>query len=68
MKRADLLKKRDVKLVETFYQLYDVKRLRIDDVLKELSNKFFITENTVFRIIFRNKENQAYYDMIKSRS
>ena len=68
MKRADLLKKRDVKLVETFYQLYDVKRLRIDDVLKELSNKFFITENTVFRIIFRNKENQAYYDMIKSKS
>lgn len=68
MKRADLLKKRDLKLVETFYQLYDVKRLRIDDVLKELSNKFFITENTVFRIIFRNKENQAYYDMIKSRS
>ena len=68
MKRADLLKKRDVKLVETFYQLYDVKRLRIDDVLKELSNKFFITENTVFRIIFRNKENQAYYDMIKTKS
>jgi len=68
MKRADLLKKRDLKLVETFYQLYDVKRLRIDDVLKELSNKFFITENTVFRIIFRNKENQAYYDMIKTKS
>jgi len=68
MKRADLLKKRDLKLVETFYQLYDVKRLRIDDVLKELSNKFFITENTVFRIIFRNKDNQAYYDMIKNKS
>ena len=68
MKRADLLKKRDLKLVETFYQLYDVKRLRIDDVLKELSNKFFITENTVFRIIFRNKDNQAYYDMIKTKS
>lgn len=68
MKRADLIKKRDKKLVETFHKLYDVKRLRIDDVLKTLSDEFFITETTVFRLIFRNKENQAYYDIIKYKN
>ena len=37
MRNNDLKKKRDKRIVEKFYELYDVKRLRMDDVLQELS-------------------------------
>ena len=39
---------RDRKMVETFHQLYDVKRIRLDDVLSRMSlNMFFLDTNYI---------------------
>lgn len=63
MRNPDLKKKRDRLLVEKFYQLYDVKRKRMDDVLKELSeDHFFLDANYIYNRIFYCKENHDYYN------
>lgn len=63
MRNTDLKKKRDKQMVEKFHQLYDVKRMRIDDVLQELSEKhFFLSTQYIYNIIFYNKENSNYYN------
>lgn len=63
MRNNDLKKKRDKRIVEKFYELYDIKRLRMDDVLNELSeNHFFLDTNYIYSLIFYTKENLDYYN------
>lgn len=66
MRNSELTKIRDRKMVEMFYQLYDVKRIRLDDVLRQLSEKvFFLSTDYIYKRIFYNAENYAYYEAVK---
>lgn len=68
MRNTDLTEKRDRKMVEMFYQLYDVKRMRLDDVLRNLSEKmFFLDQDYIYKRIFYISSNQQYYDLLKSK-
>ena len=63
MRNPQLKQKRDRRLVKMFYELYDVKRKRMDDVLKELSeNHFYLDTDYIYSIIFYCKENHDYYN------
>lgn len=65
MRNTELKKKRDKRMVETFYKLYDIERLRLDDVLKELSEDiFFLSVDYIYNVIFYTKENKDYYDQL----
>lgn len=67
MRNPDLKKKRDQRLVEVFHELYDIKRRRMDDVLREMSEKhFFLDANYIYNRIFYCKENQEYYQQLLS--
>jgi hypothetical protein len=62
MRDRSLIEKRDKAIVDKFHELYDVKRKRIDDVLKELSeNHFYLDSNYIYQRIFYNKDNYKYY-------
>lgn len=53
-------------MVEKFYTLHDVKRIRLDDVLQEMSHKFFFLDpNYIYKRIFYVPENQSYYYQLK---
>jgi hypothetical protein len=63
MRNPDLKRKRDKRLVRKFYELYDVKRMRMDDVLEKLSDDlFYLDPDYIYTLIFYNKENKRYYD------
>ena len=65
MRRTELKEKRNKQLVKKFHELYNVKRLRMDDVLKELSEKyFFLHESTIYAIIFYDKKYNDYYNKL----
>lgn len=68
MRDKTLIQKRDKAIVDKFHELYDVKRKRIDDVLKELSeNYFYLDCNYIYARIFYNKENNEYYNSLVER-
>lgn len=68
MRGKELIQMRDRAIVEKFHDLYDVKRRRIDDVLKELSEKYFYLDpNYIYARIFYNKENNEYYNQLNER-
>lgn len=51
----ELVQIRDCKLIKRYFDLMEVKRLRLDDVLQILSrDEFFISERTVWLIIKKN--------------
>ncbi|MFV0505867.1 MAG: hypothetical protein ACK5L5_04040 [Bacteroidales bacterium] len=51
--------------METFYELYDVKRMRIDDALKELSEKrFYLKVDYIYKLIFYTPKNKEYYEQL----
>ena len=53
-------------MVEMFHHLYDIKRIRLDDVLVQLSEKvFFLSTDYIYKRIFYNMENYMYYEQIK---
>lgn len=65
MRNPKLKKKRDKRIVETFYKLYDIQRLRMDDVLRTLSeDHFFLSIDYIYNIIFYTEENKSYYDQL----
>lgn len=45
--------KRDKAMYKRYIQLYDVKRKRHDDVIKQLEDEFFINPETISRVIRR---------------
>lgn len=64
-RRKDLTAKRDKAIVEKFHELYDIKRMRMDDVLDKLSNElFYLDANYIYARIFYDKQNSAYYDSL----
>jgi hypothetical protein len=53
-------------MVEMFHNLYDVKRIRLDDVLRQLSERvFFLSTDYIYKRIFYNVDNLAYYEQLK---
>lgn len=69
MRKRELIHKRDRCIVQKFYELYDVKRMRMDDVLKELSeNHFYLDPNYIYARIFYTEENNAYYNELLSNA
>lgn len=65
MRNPELTRKRDYKMVENFYQLYDEKRIRLDDVLCLIGDKFFLSADYVYKRIFYNRDNIRYYERLK---
>lgn len=66
MRNPDLTAVRDKKMVELFHQLYDVQRIRLDDVLQKLSSEvFFLSSDYIYKRIFYHKDNLLYYDQLK---
>jgi len=69
MRGKELIQKRDKAIVDKFHDLYDVKRKRLDDVLKDLSeNYFYLDKNYIYSRIFYHKENNTYYNSLVERS
>jgi hypothetical protein len=68
LRNQELKKARDKKIVEKFHELFDIKRMRMDDVLAELSEKhFFLDTKYIYSQIFYNKENYNYYNELTSK-
>lgn len=65
MRNPELTRKRDGKMVEEFYHLYDEKRIRLDDVLAHIGDKFFLSTDYVYKRIFYHHENFRYYERLK---
>jgi hypothetical protein len=52
---SELIRIRDINLIRRYYFWSEIKRRRLDDVLEILSKKeFFISEQTIWRIIKKN--------------
>lgn len=68
MRNNRLKQIRDQRLVEKFHELYNLKRIRIDDVLKELSEKhFYLDEDYIYARIFYCKNNTDYYNELLTK-
>jgi len=68
MRRKELIQVRDRAIVNKFHELHDVKRIRMDDVLKELSEKhFYIDSDYIYKRIFYIKENNDYYNSLNTK-
>lgn len=66
MRNSELTTARDKKMVEMFHQLYNVQRIRLDDVLEQLSTQvFFLSSDYIYKRIFYHKENLQYYDLLQ---
>lgn len=66
MRNTDLTKIRDRKMIETFYILYDKKRIRLEDVLSRMSHDlFFLDQDYIYKRIFYISENLSYYEQLK---
>jgi len=56
---------RDKRMVEVYHQLSDIKRMKSEDVLRVMEQEiFFIDAKHIYKTIFYNKDNQAYYDRL----
>jgi hypothetical protein len=65
MRKQKLLQARNEALIKKFHELYDVKRIRLEDVLRELSEQhFFMDENYIYALIFYNKKNNQFYESL----
>ena len=66
MRNVELTTVRDKKMVEMFHQLYNVQRIRLDDVLEQLSTQvFFLSADYIYKRIFYHKDNLQYYDSLQ---
>lgn len=62
MCRSERLQKRNTAIVHKFFELYDVKRMRMDDVLEVLANDhFFLDPDYIYSIVFYDKKNNDIY-------
>jgi hypothetical protein len=65
MNKQERIDKRNELIVRKFHELYDLKRMRIDDVLEELETKhFFLDAKYIHSIIFYNKRWNDYYESL----
>lgn len=66
-RRKDLTPLRDKRIVEVYHQLSDIERMKSEDVLMIMEQKmFFIDAAYIYKLIFYNKKNRAYYDELLS--
>lgn len=68
MKNSQLTKLRDESLVKEFHELYDIKRIRLEDVLNKLSLKFFLDTSYIYKRIFYIQENKELYFGLKEHA
>lgn len=54
-KRKENTERRDKALLEAYNELYNVQRIRHDDCVLRLAESFFLTEETVNRILTQTK-------------
>lgn len=65
MNKQERIDKRNELIVRKFHELYDLKRMRIDDVLDELESKhFFLDSKYIHSIIFYNKKWNEFYESL----
>jgi len=69
MIKEDRLEKRNRLIVYKFYELHDIKRTRIDDVLIALEEEyFFLDQAYIYSLIFYNKTyNDMYSKLVKEK-
>ncbi len=69
MRNSKLKQKRVQRMVELFHEMYNVKRLRLEDVLQKLSDDhFYLNTDYIYAQIFYNKENAEYYQKLLSKN
>lgn len=51
-RNKELINNRNVLLKKDYEELYNKKRLRYDDCLDKLSEKYFLDKQTIHRILF----------------
>lgn len=49
--RKSIIKKRNSDIREKYRELYDKKRIRHDDCIEKLAELFYLTEDTINRIL-----------------
>ena len=49
---AALVQKRNEAIKKHFEELYNIQRMRHDDVIKSLSEQFYLSEKTIFSILY----------------
>jgi hypothetical protein len=65
MRKKELILKRDRAIVLQFHQLYDLKRMRMDDVLRQLSEEqFYLDPEYIYSLVFYKKENNEFYNQL----
>ncbi|MDR3704293.1 MAG: hypothetical protein P4L28_00080 [Paludibacteraceae bacterium] len=65
MRKKELIEKRDRAIVTQFHLMYDVKRMRMDDVLKQLSEEqFYLDPEYIYSLVFYKKENNEFYNRL----
>ena len=52
-RNKELINNRNVLLKKDYDELYNKKRLRYDDCLDKLSEKYFLDQQTIHRILFK---------------
>jgi hypothetical protein len=58
----ELINLRNIKLMKRYYQLFEIERMRFDDVLNKLKyEEFFVEEQTLLLII---RKNSHLYDAL----
>ena len=55
MSRRDKIKKRNADIKTKFDSLYNVKRVRFDDCIKQLSDEFYLAEDYIRNKILKIK-------------
>ena len=64
-----LIEKRNKAIVEKYYELFDVRRKRSDDVLRELSeNIFYLDQKYIYAIIYYNKKYNEFYNNLVNKT
>ena len=50
-RNAQRIQERNTKMYKRYKEMYETKRTRFDDVLKQLADEFYLNEDSVKRII-----------------
>ena len=66
MRDSSLIKKRDRSLVDKFHELYNVRRVRIEDALQKTAEEFYLSKDYVYKRIFYHNTNRQYYDSLQN--
>lgn len=66
MQTGNQYKQRDEKLVSEFYQLYNIRRMTLNDTLAKLSNQFRLGSSYIYQRVFDVKENADFYNQLST--